>query len=118
MSVHGKVRVWRRTPEEVAAYLAGTGKLKLGKPDEIIDPVQAIVAPVGQNPQDYLMKKEVRLQRAIKSAKKGKPLINPMLYVKWRAEGKTHKQISEECGISVQTLSAYIGQWRKKGFIA
>jgi len=114
MIIHGEVKVWRRTPEEVAAYFAGIGKLKLGKPDAIIDPVQAIAAPAGQNPTDYIKKKEERTQRAVASAKKGKPLINPNLYAKWRKDGKTDEQIAEDCGIQLSTLLGYLGQWRKK----
>lgn len=108
----GKVEVWHLTPEQMAAYQPG---MDLGEPDEIREPTNLIVTPMGQNAVDYAKGKTERAVRAMLSRRQGKPLITPAEYRRMRDSGQSRKEIAEAYGIQYQTLLQYISMWKSAG---
>lgn len=113
MNVHGKVKVWHLTPEQMANYHPG---MDLGEPHEIIDPIPFEPIPyLISNPDKFYRDQKQRVKRGVETRFKGRPLITPELYEIERDAGLSNSEIAERYEIQLKTLKQYVSKWRKEG---
>jgi len=105
MNIHGDVKVWVLTPEQMAAYKPG---MDLGTPHRIEEARRIMISPINRE------KHRRRIANGVKTRTKGRTLINEHLYKKDRAAGMSDQEIAEKYKIKLSTLRHYQSLWRKQ----
>lgn len=110
MSIHGKVSVWKITPDKFNQVLQNPG-MDLGKPDRIDDPVNLVYTALGINDVEHSKKQSERVKKAHRARK---PIIDLQLYAAAKADGMTDIEIAARYEIKLSTLKAYLAKWRSE----
>ncbi|RJE88601.1 hypothetical protein D3P07_11440 [Paenibacillus sp. 1011MAR3C5] len=99
------MKVWRLTPDQVAAYKLGQD---LGDPHEI-----KMVKTAIERSREDAEKLRARQQRSIKRRMEGKVQLTKPLYDIEVAAGLDDAEIAEKYGLQRSTMYHYKSLWRK-----